>query len=75
MRPLHVRARIKLNMLYIIAIVVAFIFLAISEDKHSTKQQKSMFTEQQIEYLQSARLITDEEIEEYRNNNQIISSN
>ena len=34
-----------------------------------------MFTEEQIEYLQSVQLITDEEIEKYRKNNQIISSN
>ena len=70
MRQLHVRARIKRNMLYIIAIVGAFIFLAMSEDKHVTKREKSMFTEEQIEYLQSVRLITDEEIEKYRNNKQ-----
>ena len=68
MRPLHVRARIKVNMLYILAIVVAFIFLAISEEKHSPKREKSItFTEWQIEYLQSINLINDEEIQKYRN--------
>jgi uncharacterized protein involved in exopolysaccharide biosynthesis len=65
--------KIKTNMLYIIAIVVAFIFLAISEEKNATKkQQKSFFTEEQIEHLQSVGFITDEEIQKYRNNNQII---
>jgi hypothetical protein len=59
-------------MLYIIAIVVAFIFLAMSEDKHATKHKKSMFTEEQIDYLQSVGLINEEEIQKYRNNKQII---
>ena len=72
MRQLHVRAKHKRNMLYIIAIVGAFIFLAMSEDKQATPKyvKNHTFSEEQIDYLQSVGLITDEEIQKYKNNKQ-----
>jgi hypothetical protein len=75
MPQLHVRAGNKLNMIYIIAIIGAFIFLSMSENKHTTPSyvnKKHVFTEDQIQHLQSIGFITDEEIEEYRKNKQII---
>ena len=77
MPQLHVRVGNKRNMYTIILIFVGlFIIVVVDNSKENPRlKSKQCFTNQQIQYLQSQKLISDEDIEKYRNNKQIISSN
>ena len=68
MRQLHVRAEITRNMFWL-SLIGLFIVIAVDNSKETKKQ---IFTENEIEYLQSVGLINEEEIQKYRNNKQII---
>jgi hypothetical protein len=52
-----------------LSLIGLFIVIAVDNSKETKKQ---IFTENEIEYLQSVGLINEEEIQKYRNNKQII---